>query len=84
MPVNIPTEWLPAYKFACAHLNWGVIGDDFLAQLRRRSNPKCAMPSTEELNKLIRELIDSAEKDPDNNYCLILVAASHGYHYDGF
>ena len=19
MPVNIPTEWLPAYKFACAH-----------------------------------------------------------------
>ena len=60
--------------------------DDLMELLAKRTLPASARrePTIENFLKAMNEFVQKAKENPDKDFLLIQVHASHGYHVDGF
>jgi hypothetical protein len=54
-----------------------------MEKLAANSKPQLKSPSKSEFNKVLEDMYNTAAKNPDKNYLVILFFASHGFNYEG-
>ena len=82
---GVPEGLLPAIK--ASFLCYSQFNRDELMELlaKRTVQPSARRdPTIENFLKSMKEFIKKAKENPDKDFLLIQVHASHGYHVDGF
>ena len=84
-PTKVPEGLLPAIKTSFKYLSLSDIDEHFELLSKRTVQASARRdPTIENFKKSMKEFVDKAIANPEKEYLLIQVHASHGYHVGGF